>query len=219
MHIRCSIRCCLVCCSARCHQAPTSYVHSCHGVGPGSYISIAVPPSSGYTAIGLSIASVLTVVAKYYLVPKKYHGYIPNWNAIGTFCDARSSPNPLTSNQQVLPLSCPTPTTPSPCSSDPPSTTSGSSAAQELSTCTCSPSLLVSLPVRVLVVSCKLSWLSPVSMEDTMEPQLDALLTNTVDRRAAFSYALNDPYLAAMVCIIVVVYENLKRLQSSQLLY
>jgi uncharacterized oligopeptide transporter (OPT) family protein len=42
-----------------------------------------VPPSSGYTAIGLSIASVLTVIAKYYLVPKKYHGYIPNWNAIG----------------------------------------------------------------------------------------------------------------------------------------
>lgn len=42
-----------------------------------------VPPSSGYTAIGLSIASVLTVVAKYYLVPKKYHGYVPNWNAIG----------------------------------------------------------------------------------------------------------------------------------------
>ncbi|KAH6917934.1 OPT oligopeptide transporter protein-domain-containing protein [Coprinopsis sp. MPI-PUGE-AT-0042] len=42
-----------------------------------------VPPSSGYTAIGLSIASVLTVLAKYYLVPKKYHGYVPNWNAIG----------------------------------------------------------------------------------------------------------------------------------------
>ncbi|KAF7426231.1 hypothetical protein PC9H_008598 [Pleurotus ostreatus] len=42
-----------------------------------------IPPSSGYTAIGLAIAAVLTVLAKYYLIPKKYWGYIPNWNAIG----------------------------------------------------------------------------------------------------------------------------------------
>ena len=43
----------------------------------------AVPPSSGYTAIALGIASVITVVAKHYWIPKKYYGYIPNWNAIG----------------------------------------------------------------------------------------------------------------------------------------
>ncbi|KNZ80112.1 Putative oligopeptide transporter [Termitomyces sp. J132] len=42
-----------------------------------------VPASSGYTAIALGIASVITVVAKHYWIPKKYHGYIPNWNAIG----------------------------------------------------------------------------------------------------------------------------------------
>ncbi|KAF8155992.1 oligopeptide transporter [Crassisporium funariophilum] len=42
-----------------------------------------VPPSSGYTAIGLGIASVLTLVMRNYLLPKKYWGYVPNWNAIG----------------------------------------------------------------------------------------------------------------------------------------
>ncbi|EAU89388.1 hypothetical protein CC1G_11084 [Coprinopsis cinerea okayama7 len=42
-----------------------------------------VPPSSGYTAIGLGIASVLTVFARHWLIPKKYHAWVPNWNAIG----------------------------------------------------------------------------------------------------------------------------------------
>ncbi|KAF5330038.1 hypothetical protein D9611_010470 [Ephemerocybe angulata] len=42
-----------------------------------------IPPSSGYTAIGLGIASVITVLIKHFLVPKKYWGYVPNWNAIG----------------------------------------------------------------------------------------------------------------------------------------
>jgi len=42
-----------------------------------------IPPTSGYTAIGLGIAAVLTVVAKHFIIPKKYHGWIPNWNAIG----------------------------------------------------------------------------------------------------------------------------------------
>lgn len=42
-----------------------------------------IPPTSGYTAIGLSVLAVLTVIAKHYWIPKKYHGYIPNWNAVG----------------------------------------------------------------------------------------------------------------------------------------
>ena len=42
-----------------------------------------VPPSSGYTAIGLGIASVLTVVAKHFWVPKQYWSWLPNWNAVG----------------------------------------------------------------------------------------------------------------------------------------
>ncbi|KAF8306035.1 oligopeptide transporter [Clavulina sp. PMI_390] len=42
-----------------------------------------VPSSSGYTAIGLSIAAALTVFAKHFYIPQKYWHYIPNWNAIG----------------------------------------------------------------------------------------------------------------------------------------
>jgi uncharacterized oligopeptide transporter (OPT) family protein len=42
-----------------------------------------VPPTSGYTAIGLSIAAVLTVIAKRFWIPEKYWSYVPNWNAIG----------------------------------------------------------------------------------------------------------------------------------------
>ena len=42
-----------------------------------------VPPTSGYTAIGLSIAAVLTVTAKHFWIPKKYWPYVPNWNAVG----------------------------------------------------------------------------------------------------------------------------------------
>jgi len=42
-----------------------------------------IPPTSGYTAIGLGIASVLTLFMKHYLIPKRYWIYVPNWNAIG----------------------------------------------------------------------------------------------------------------------------------------
>ncbi|THV04736.1 oligopeptide transporter [Dendrothele bispora CBS 962.96] len=42
-----------------------------------------VPPSSGYTAIGLGVFSVICVVIKHLWVPKKYWHYIPNWNAVG----------------------------------------------------------------------------------------------------------------------------------------
>ncbi|CCO27813.1 putative drug/proton antiporter YHK8 [Rhizoctonia solani AG-1 IB] len=42
-----------------------------------------IPPSSGYTAIGLSVAAVVTVVVKHLWIPRKYWDYVPNWNAIG----------------------------------------------------------------------------------------------------------------------------------------
>ncbi|KAF9447743.1 oligopeptide transporter [Macrolepiota fuliginosa MF-IS2] len=42
-----------------------------------------IPKSSGITAIVLAIASVLTLTVKRYWIPKKYHHWVPNWNAIG----------------------------------------------------------------------------------------------------------------------------------------
>lgn len=42
-----------------------------------------IPPSSGYTAIGLAIFSVLQLIVRTYWIPKKYWKYLPNWNAIG----------------------------------------------------------------------------------------------------------------------------------------
>ncbi|KAG5651754.1 hypothetical protein H0H81_007566 [Sphagnurus paluster] len=42
-----------------------------------------IPPSSGYTAIGLGIFSVVSLVVKHFWIPKKYWGYVPNWNAVG----------------------------------------------------------------------------------------------------------------------------------------
>ncbi|PFH49590.1 hypothetical protein AMATHDRAFT_76138 [Amanita thiersii Skay4041] len=45
--------------------------------------NLPIPPSSGFTAIGLGIASALTLFIKHYLIPKKYWSYVPNWNAIG----------------------------------------------------------------------------------------------------------------------------------------
>ncbi|PPQ96836.1 hypothetical protein CVT26_006005 [Gymnopilus dilepis] len=42
-----------------------------------------IPKSSGYTAIGLGIASVVTLVIRNFFIPKKYWCYVPNWNAIG----------------------------------------------------------------------------------------------------------------------------------------
>ena len=42
-----------------------------------------IPSSSGYTAIALGIVSVISVVAKHLWIPKKYWGWIPNWNAVG----------------------------------------------------------------------------------------------------------------------------------------
>jgi hypothetical protein len=38
-----------------------------------------IPPSSGYTAIGLAIAALITVVLKYKAIPAKYHHLVPNW--------------------------------------------------------------------------------------------------------------------------------------------
>ena len=44
---------------------------------------IAIPKSAGFTAIGLGIFTVASVVIKHLWVPKKYWIYIPNWNAVG----------------------------------------------------------------------------------------------------------------------------------------
>ena len=43
----------------------------------------AIPKSAGYTAIALGIWTVIMVVVKHLWIPKKYWGYIPNWNAVG----------------------------------------------------------------------------------------------------------------------------------------
>ncbi|TBU28065.1 OPT oligopeptide transporter [Dichomitus squalens] len=42
-----------------------------------------IPSSSGYTAIGLGIFSVVSVVVKYFFIPKQYWHWVPNWNAVG----------------------------------------------------------------------------------------------------------------------------------------
>ncbi|TFK32332.1 oligopeptide transporter [Crucibulum laeve] len=42
-----------------------------------------IPPSSGYTAIGLGLLSVVSLVIKHFYIPKKYWQYVPNWNAVG----------------------------------------------------------------------------------------------------------------------------------------
>ncbi|KAG9309763.1 OPT oligopeptide transporter protein-domain-containing protein [Chiua virens] len=63
---------------------PTPDVQSWRAVAVAvSSPTLPIPPSSGYTAIGLGIAAVLSVVAKYTLVPPKYHAFVPNFNAIG----------------------------------------------------------------------------------------------------------------------------------------
>ncbi|KAH7915483.1 OPT oligopeptide transporter protein-domain-containing protein [Hygrophoropsis aurantiaca] len=63
---------------------PTPDVQSWRAVSVAvSSTTLPIPPSSGYTAIGLGIAAVLSVVVKYYVVPPKYHAWVPNFNAIG----------------------------------------------------------------------------------------------------------------------------------------
>jgi len=42
-----------------------------------------IPPSSGYTAIGLSILGVIIVVVKHLWIPRKHWHWVPNWNAVG----------------------------------------------------------------------------------------------------------------------------------------
>ncbi|KAH0839377.1 OPT oligopeptide transporter protein-domain-containing protein [Lanmaoa asiatica] len=63
---------------------PTPDVQSWRAVAVAvSSPTLPIPPSSGYTAIGLGIAAVLSVVAKHTIVPPKYHAFVPNFNAIG----------------------------------------------------------------------------------------------------------------------------------------
>jgi hypothetical protein len=79
--------------ASRCIIAPQDYETCTYGApSVSAWAAVAtavsssklpVPPTSGYTAIGLGLAAVLTVVAKHFLIPKTYWSYIPNWNAIG----------------------------------------------------------------------------------------------------------------------------------------
>ncbi|KAG1821375.1 OPT oligopeptide transporter protein-domain-containing protein [Suillus variegatus] len=63
---------------------PTPDVQSWRAVGVAvSSSTLPIPPSSGYTAIGLGIAAVISVVVKHTVVPPKYHIWVPNFNAIG----------------------------------------------------------------------------------------------------------------------------------------
>ncbi|OJA20547.1 hypothetical protein AZE42_07075 [Rhizopogon vesiculosus] len=63
---------------------PTPDVQSWRAVSVAvSSPTLPIPPSSGYTAIGLGIAAVISVVAKHTIVPPKYHNWVPNFNAIG----------------------------------------------------------------------------------------------------------------------------------------
>ena len=79
--------------ASRCIIAPQDYKTCTYGApSVSAWAAVAtavsssklpVPSTSGYTAIGLGLAAVLTVVAKHFLIPRKYWPYIPNWNAIG----------------------------------------------------------------------------------------------------------------------------------------
>ncbi|KAF8841630.1 OPT superfamily oligopeptide transporter [Paxillus ammoniavirescens] len=63
---------------------PTPDVQSWRAVAIAvSSAKLPIPPTSGYTAIGLGIAATLSVVAKHTIVPPKYHAWVPNFNAIG----------------------------------------------------------------------------------------------------------------------------------------
>ncbi|KAK7047421.1 hypothetical protein VNI00_006652 [Paramarasmius palmivorus] len=45
--------------------------------------TLPISRSSGYTAIGLGLLSVVSVCIKHWFIPKKYWVYVPNWNAVG----------------------------------------------------------------------------------------------------------------------------------------
>ncbi|KAG1732693.1 OPT oligopeptide transporter protein-domain-containing protein [Suillus paluster] len=63
---------------------PTPDVQSWRAVAVAvSSSTLPIPSSSGYAAIALGLTAVLSVVAKYTVVPPKYHDFIPNFNAIG----------------------------------------------------------------------------------------------------------------------------------------
>lgn len=79
--------------ASKCIIFPQNYdtcTYSAPSVGAWAAVATAVsspkfpvPSSSGYTALGLGGAAVLTVVAKHFLIPKKYWPWLPNWNAVG----------------------------------------------------------------------------------------------------------------------------------------
>ncbi|KDQ62137.1 hypothetical protein JAAARDRAFT_121385 [Jaapia argillacea MUCL 33604] len=57
--------------------------------------TLPIPPSSGYTAIGLGIAAILTTVIKYRYVPVEKHQWVPNFNAIGIAFILNSTTYPM----------------------------------------------------------------------------------------------------------------------------
>ncbi|KAG0707878.1 OPT oligopeptide transporter protein-domain-containing protein [Suillus ampliporus] len=60
---------------------PTPDVQSWRAVAVAvSSSTLPIPPTSGYAAIALGLAAVFSVVAKYTVVPPKYHDFIPNFN-------------------------------------------------------------------------------------------------------------------------------------------
>ncbi|KAF8069127.1 oligopeptide transporter, partial [Lyophyllum atratum] len=64
------------------YGAPSVSAWAAVAVGVASP-SLPIPASSGYTAIGLGIFSIISLVVKHYWIPKKYWAYVPNWNAVG----------------------------------------------------------------------------------------------------------------------------------------
>jgi uncharacterized oligopeptide transporter (OPT) family protein len=45
--------------------------------------TLPIPPSSGLLSIVFGILAVITVLVKYTLIPRRWHPWVPNWNAIG----------------------------------------------------------------------------------------------------------------------------------------
>ena len=143
--------------------------------------SSAIPKSSAYASIGLGVASILTVLVRHYLIPRKYWHWVPNWvRAYSTWTDKVSTHLPclLFRMPSVSGLSFLRPSLPSPWALGQFSTTSGSKGIPRASTCTCflsqcvyiglafrcrmltSRSRRVCLRVKVLVVSCRPYFLS-----------------------------------------------------------
>ncbi|KAF8335067.1 oligopeptide transporter [Cantharellus anzutake] len=45
--------------------------------------TLPIPPSSGYTAIALSMVAGVAIIVKHVYIPRRHWAYVPNWNAVG----------------------------------------------------------------------------------------------------------------------------------------